>query len=193
MSLEYAVLGFLNYQPFSGYDLKKMFDSSVQHFWVADLSQIYRTLGKLSEKGWAHVEVVEQSERPDRKLYRITPQGQAALREWLAGPFPTAAPHSGPLVQVFFSGQMSDAVVQAKFAAAADLFRGMLERYQQVPQQVQPYVHQVDSPRETYFWMKTLELGMLTMQAQLMWAEQVLRDLEQGAVPPLDPPQEGEA
>jgi hypothetical protein len=44
MSLEFAILGFLNYQPYSGYDLKKIFDTSVRHFWPADQSQIYRTL-----------------------------------------------------------------------------------------------------------------------------------------------------
>ncbi len=34
MSLEYAILGFLNYHSFTGYDLKKAFDSSVRHrYW----------------------------------------------------------------------------------------------------------------------------------------------------------------
>jgi PadR family transcriptional regulator AphA len=33
MSLEYAILGFLNYHPYTGYDLKKVFDKSVRHFW----------------------------------------------------------------------------------------------------------------------------------------------------------------
>jgi DNA-binding PadR family transcriptional regulator len=30
MSLEYAILGFLNYRTYSGYDLKKIFDASVR-------------------------------------------------------------------------------------------------------------------------------------------------------------------
>ena len=33
MSLEHAILGFLNYHPYSGYDLKKVFDHSVQPRW----------------------------------------------------------------------------------------------------------------------------------------------------------------
>ena len=49
MSLEYAILGFLNYHPYTGYDLKKIFDTSVRHFWPADQSQIYRTLARLTE------------------------------------------------------------------------------------------------------------------------------------------------
>ena len=52
-----------------------MFDASVRHFWPADQSQIYRTLSHLADKGLAELEVVEQIDRPDRKVYHITPAG----------------------------------------------------------------------------------------------------------------------
>ena len=48
MSLKHAILGFLGYTSLSGYDLKKAFDGSVQHFWPADQSQIYRPLAQLT-------------------------------------------------------------------------------------------------------------------------------------------------
>ena len=86
MSLDYAILGFLNYQPCSGYDLKKLFDTSVRHFWQADQSQIYRTLARLLEQGLAEQEIIEQDDRPDRKVYHITGPGRQALRNWLVGP-----------------------------------------------------------------------------------------------------------
>ena len=109
MSLEYAILGFLNYLPLSGYDLKKMFDSSVQHFWPADQSQIYRTLSRLMENGLVEMEKVPQDDRPDRKVYSITDAGRTELMKWLAGPTPMGEPRSAALVQVFFAGQLSDA------------------------------------------------------------------------------------
>jgi len=59
MSLEFAILGFLNYQPYTGYDLKKIFDTSIRHFWPADQSQIYRTLARLTEQGLAEMEKIE--------------------------------------------------------------------------------------------------------------------------------------
>ena len=79
MSLEHAILGFLNYRPFSGYDLKKVFDSSVRHFWAADQSQIYRTLARMAKKGFAEQEIIEQTDRPTRKLYHITAEGRTEL------------------------------------------------------------------------------------------------------------------
>ena len=88
MSLEYAILGFLNYHPYTGYDLKKIFDTSIRHFWPADQSQIYRTLARLTEQGFAEMEKVPQDDRPDRKVYSITEAGRAELMKWLSGPPP---------------------------------------------------------------------------------------------------------
>lgn len=183
MSLEYAILGFLNYQPFTGYDLKKLFDTSVRHFWSADQSQIYRTLGKLTADGLAEVEHIEQESRPDRKMYHITPAGRQAFAGWLRGPFPIDQPKSAPLVQVFFSGQMSDAEVLAKFQGAAALFRAILERYSQVPEEALEPMRQIPSPREHYFWMLTLDLGLREMRANLEWAESVITAIQNHQIP----------
>jgi DNA-binding PadR family transcriptional regulator len=118
MALEYAILGFLNYQPLTGYDLKKVFDRSIRHFWHADQSQIYRTLSRLTEDGAVKMEIVEQTDRPDRKVYSITPAGRERLLNWLKQPFPDEDSRSKPLVQMFFSGQISDERILEKLTEA---------------------------------------------------------------------------
>jgi len=178
MSLDFAILGFLNYRPSTGYDLKKVFDTSVRHFWAADQSQIYRTLARLSDEGLTRIELVPQDDRPDRKVYHITDQGREALKAWVAGPFPSVAPHSGPLVQVFFSGMLTDEQALARFEEAAAIFRATLALYDQVPGQVEEYRARLGDTREHYFWMLTLDLGRRTMQAQLDWAESVITQLK---------------
>ncbi len=175
MSLEFAILGFLRYHPYSGYDLKKAFDASVRHFWPADQSQIYRTLGKLTEQGWAEMEVVEQTERPDRKVYHITPAGREALHSWLKSSMPHQETRSAALIQVFFAGQLSDDEILAKFEEATQATRAVLERYQHVPHEIEEYVTAIGSPREEFFWMLTLELGIRSMQTQIDWMESVMQ------------------
>jgi len=175
MSLEFAILGFLHYHPYSGYDLKKAFDVSIHHFWPADQSQIYRTLGRLTEQGLAEVEVVEQTERPDRKVYHITPAGREALRGWLSSAMPQQEARSAALIQVFFAGQLSDEEILAKFEAATQSMRAVLEVYQHVPEEIEEYVTAIGSPREEFFWMLTLELGIQSMQTQIDWMESVMR------------------
>ena len=183
MSLEYAILGFLNYHPYTGYDLKKIFDTSIRHFWPADQSQIYRTLSRLTEQGLAEMEKVPQEERPDRKVYSITAAGREELLKWLAGPTPTGAVRSAPLIQVFFAGQLSDEQVLAKFESVTALMRTFLDLYSQVPEQIAPYQQEITSPREHFFWLLTLDNGIRSMRATLEWAESVVAQIKSGKVP----------
>jgi PadR family transcriptional regulator AphA len=184
MSLEHAILGFLNYRPFSGYGLKKAFDRSVNHFWPADQSQIYRTLGRLEEQGWAEVEVVPQENRPSRKVYHITEAGRSELREWLTTPLPAKETRYPWLIQVFFAGQLSDEEILAMFEREAEQARETLARYDQVPQESAAYVKDIGSPREVFFWMLTLESGIKTTQALLEWLESVIQRIKDQRHPP---------
>ncbi len=184
MSLEYAILGFLNYHPYSGYDLKKIFDTSIRHFWPADQSQIYRTLARLTEQGFAEVEKVPQDGRPDRKVYHITDPGRVELLNWLSGPPPMDEPRSAPLIQIFFAGQLSDEEVLEKFEGFSALMRLILSGYEAVPGQLGPYQAEITSPREHFFWLLTLENGISNMRANLAWAESVIERIKAGKVPP---------
>jgi PadR family transcriptional regulator AphA len=183
MSLDHAILGFLNYQPFSGYDLKKTFDTTVQHFWPADQSQIYRTLGRLTEKKFIRMEKVEQTSRPDRKVYHITETGRRELTRWMAAAPPMDPTRSAALVQVFFAGQLTDKEILAKFEGFAAMMRGILKAYDELPGKINLYADRIGSPRETYFWLSTLDLGKRTMRANLEWAESIIAQIRKGQVP----------
>lgn len=83
MSIKYAILGFLQWRPLTGYDLKKMFELSDILYWSGSNNQIYRPLVKLHEAGLVTRQVEYQEDNPPRKIYTITAKGRAALREWL--------------------------------------------------------------------------------------------------------------
>ncbi len=183
MSLEYAILGFLNYSPLSGYDLKRAFDVSVQHFWPADQSQIYRTLTKLNENGWVELEIVEQTERPSRKVYHITASGREELRRWLSSAVPLPENRSAPLIQVFFAAALSDEQVLDIFERAAAQLRVTLREYDQVPGRLDEQMADFKSPRESYFWMLTLESGYRTARARLDWIQEVIARIQHGELP----------
>jgi DNA-binding PadR family transcriptional regulator len=81
--ITYGVLGLLAFWgPLSGYDLKRIFDHTLAPMWGAAQSQIYKELRRMKELGWVEMEREEQEARPDRKVYSITEQGHAALRQW---------------------------------------------------------------------------------------------------------------
>jgi len=179
MSLEYAILGFLNYTPLTGYDLKKAFDASVRHFWHADQSQIYRTLARLAERGWVEVEVIQQEARPPRKVYHITEAGREALRRWLREPLPLEETRLPWLVQLFFAGQLSDEEVVALLERRAALVRASLERLRELPKEGARYAEAVGSPREAFFWWLTLEYGITVTEATLRWLEATIERIKE--------------
>jgi PadR family transcriptional regulator AphA len=85
--ITYAILGLLAFWgPLSGYDLKRLFDHMLSTMWGAAQSQIYKELRRMKVLGWVEMEREEQESRPDRKVYSITDQGHAALRQWQAQP-----------------------------------------------------------------------------------------------------------
>src|SRR5881409_3120288 len=82
---EYAVLGLLAHArtAASGYDLMKAAQRSVGYLWSPSKTQLYAVLGRLVEQGLATRRDVPQDDRPDKSLYRVTPKGRRAMRDWL--------------------------------------------------------------------------------------------------------------
>jgi PadR family transcriptional regulator AphA len=183
VSLQHAILGFLNYKPFSGYDLKKTFDISVHHFWPADQSQIYRTLAQLEDEGLAEVQIIPQEDRPTRKVYSITDTGREELRHWLTTPLPHSPARSAALIQVFFAGQLTDEEILAMFEQEVSYWRELLDGYDQVAEVSQAYADMAGSPREYFFWMLTPESGMTIGRAHLAWLESVIRRIKDREIP----------
>lgn len=178
MSLEHAILGFLSYEPLTGYDLKKFFDRSVAHFWAADQSQIYRTLTRMEQSGWVQVEIVPQAPRPPRKVYSITVAGQVELQNWLLTAQPSEPTRLAWLIQVFFAGQFDNTQAAQILRNQADTLRARLQRYARIPDDDMQIIQPDEDPRQVFFWMLTVEYGVSQLQAQLAWIEQALARLE---------------
>ena len=87
-TLGYAILGLLAREALSGYDLKQRMKGRVGYFWNAGHSQIYPELARLEDGGFVTHSVVEQRDRPDKKVYEITGSGLEALKNWVTQPPP---------------------------------------------------------------------------------------------------------
>src|SRR5438034_6410816 len=109
-TLRYIILGLLGARPMSGYDIKQAFDRALASYWNAGNSQIYTTLKKLSDEELVEAEVIVQKSRPDRKVYRLTPAGEAELDRWLQEEVPDRFSKDDFLTKLFFCGETSDEV-----------------------------------------------------------------------------------
>ncbi len=85
MSLGYVLLALLTAEPMTGYDISRRFQSSVGHVWHAPDSQIYPELRKMEADGLVAAEAVDDP-RGEKRYYRPTEAGIAALRDWMNTP-----------------------------------------------------------------------------------------------------------
>lgn len=103
MDVKTVCLGLLSFGEATGYDLKKHFEASFDHFFSTGFGSIYPALSALASEGLAECTSVPQDGRPDRKIYRITPAGEAALRMTLATCEPGHKLRSELLALLYFS------------------------------------------------------------------------------------------
>lgn len=172
MSLAHAILGILQLEPLTGYDLKtKYFDDSIAHFWPADQAQIYRTLDKLADEGWVESRLEFQADRPNRKVYSITGEGRSELRGWLSSPQPLTVYRIPFLIQVFFAAELENAQIIAQMEAQLALHQERLAHYREIPL---PPLGDPALTRRFTFQRLTLELGIATEESDIRWLEMAI-------------------
>jgi len=107
MDVKTLCLGVLTLRDMTGYEIKKHFEESFAHFFVAGYGSIYPALSDLTRTGMVSCQDVAQAKRPDKKVYSITEAGRAQLAEALADTPPRHKVRSEFLVLVYFAHLMS--------------------------------------------------------------------------------------
>jgi len=187
MPLEHAILAILDFQPMSGYDLKKFFDMSVAHFWSATQSHIYKALAELEKKSWVEKQAILQEGKPSRNEFTITEAGRLELRSWLTTPLPLAPVRHSWLIQIFFSHFSTNEEIAALFETRIQEMRARLEVYKGVAQAaIDQNAAQIGIERMRLLWQTTLDYGIDYYQFELDWHTRMLARIR--ALPPLTPP-----
>jgi PadR family transcriptional regulator AphA len=195
----FAILGLLGLQPWTAYDLVAQARRSLHYFWPRSEAHLYVELKRLVERGHAHADVVE-GRRGQATRYTITPQGRAALEEWLATEPAPPSIEIEALLRVLFAdhGSLQDlrAAVQTTAQQTSDLRIGLLALGEEVLSTGGPFperLHLVERVGALYgefllllqqwseetlaeidTWPDTRELG-LTPQARKRFAQLVDR------------------
>lgn len=179
MSLAFGILGFLNYEPMSGYDLVKAFDSSLQFFWHVQKSHIYLELKKLEKEGYICGETVIQSDRPNKKIFSITEAGKKEFMNWLAEGADENTTHfkSAFLMKVFFGGNMSPAQsveILKKYKADCERY---LKSMGSTPESIEKYGSDMET-YQTMYWQFTVDYGYNFIKNCIEWSERCIKKLE---------------
>lgn len=180
MSLQHAILGLLSYEPMSGYDMKSFLDNSINFFWTAQLSQIYRDLGTLEKKGYVSYHIDAQEGRPDRKVYHITPEGEVAFHDWLQK-FPgnlSSAVRDEFSVRIFFGSRIPKEELSFQLRRFIKEQQEQIASFAYVKKVVESYSKRISAPEEELYWKILLKRSNSVAQTLIQWAEESIQELE---------------
>ncbi|MFB6285138.1 MAG: PadR family transcriptional regulator [Candidatus Bipolaricaulia bacterium] len=180
MSLKHALLGFLSFGPATGYDLKNRMEQSVQYFWHADLSQIYRTLDAMRDAGWVDKAIEHQESRPPRHVYSIQDAGREELIRWLQEPLeqlPTV--HNPFLLKVFFGGMLGADTAVEHLRRHRELHQGRLAFLYEVETTVPEQLRELDLSDHIPYILATLRLGRKMSETYIEWCDETIQALQE--------------
>ena len=153
----YAVLGFLSWEPASGYDIRRAIAESVGNFWSESYGQIYPALRELEREGLARRRVEHTPGKPARHVYTITDAGRRELERWLEQPADPHVYRVEVLIKLFFGGQVPIEASLAHVARYRAEHERLLAGYRAIGEHLAD--GHVGDPRLPY-WGLTVECGL---------------------------------
>lgn len=182
MSLKYAILGLLSFKPQTGYEIKANFNQSIQYLWNADQTQIYRILSEIASQGLATSKIIQQQDRPNKKIYKLTKSGLDELKRWLANPVKPKNQHNSELLQIFFAGQISDEEILSKLKRLDENMKKTLSGLSLLEKSSEIFNPENSSEREYFFFKITLDLGIRDVKMNLKWINEIINKIENNEI-----------
>jgi PadR family transcriptional regulator, regulatory protein AphA len=161
MSLRHALLGLLADHSASGYDLLKLFDTSLSNVWPATQSQIYTELNRLADGGL--IAVTAEGPR-GRKQYSLTDEGRAELVHWMTRTKPQRNWRSELLLRVFFLGAITREEARDYLVHLTGLFADDAEALRELDRTI-------DWDGDDLYGKIAMEYGLRFNDMCLQWAE----------------------
>ena len=182
MNLKSVLLGFLTSRDLTGYELKHLMERSVGHFFGASYGSIYPALRDLEEAGLVRSRRVVQSERPNKKVYAITPEGEVHFRARLAEPPSGDSFRSEFLMHLFFGHLQDPERVLEMVGRYRAGHEAMIERLKEAEEEF----GEVATP----YQMMCLRSGLSYAENRVSFLEEIeeeIRELARGEAAPATP------
>lgn len=93
---ELLLLGLLRKREMHGYQLADFLDTHLGMFFDLKKGTAYHLLGKMEERGWVASHEEREGRRPPRRVYAITPEGEALFQDLLRASLPVHRPAAFP-------------------------------------------------------------------------------------------------
>ena len=175
--LKHGILGLLNYNDMNGYEILETFRDSLNHFWNAQKSQVYRELTALEKSGYITGTWEQQTGKPDKKVYSITESGKTELLEWLAEESAEGV-RIPLLMKVFFMGERSIDENIVFFESLRDNYKIKYNTFTVADKANDEYSEELSDPYRSMFWGFTISYGRKRAKMIMDWCSECLKTLQ---------------
>lgn len=175
MDIQFVILGLLDVEPLSGYDLKKIIADSDLFYWSGNNNQIYNSLVSLHQAGLVQSETFQQENLPPRKVYTITPAGRSELRRLLNAEPELPEIRDPFLIQLAWADQLHGDeldVLLARYAREVDVQVRMRKE-----RMARPHASPSRTPRERLLWKRIEEHQLSRYEQELEWITRLRQEL----------------
>ncbi len=194
----FAILGLLSWRSMSGYDIKKLVEMGLSHFWSASYGQLFPTLNRLVEEGLASRHSDPGHRKRKRHVYAITPKGRREFERWLREPSDPPRVRNEFELKFFLSSRLPVGESIRLLKEYRDQQQELYEHYLESEQDLMIAVRDGTLPREleeifpeepslveneasdsnrNLIFFLTLRHGILAVGARLAWCEEALSAL----------------
>lgn len=164
--INYVILGLLNHESLTGYEIKKRIDHSLKFFWSGSFGSIYPALDALEADGC--VEKEEENSGRGKIIYSVTEKGRTLLREWLMKPAEKDELRYETLLKLFFGGELGREGVLVHIQKFEEKIRKELL----VLEEYAANLEKVQDEEEHKYYLLTVKFGVETYRAYLGWCRE---------------------
>lgn len=175
---KYALLGILNHMSGSGYDIKKVCDVSIGHFWNENYGHIYPVLQKMEEERLITKEVKQTEGRPTKNIYSITEKGREELNEWLLLPIEKQPVRSELLLKIFLSKDIPVKNIIERIQEIKEGCEKKLQKYLEIDDLFNSGKIEGDK-KDLVLSHITLQYGKQDEEGNIKWCEETIKALKE--------------
>jgi len=167
----------------TGYEMVKEFNESLAYFWHASPQQIYKELDAMEKSGWLVSERIMQTEKPNKRVYSITPKGKDVLINWVSKPEEGVTKFmqgKNPfLMRLAFAGEGSDENALQMLHEFKDQYLSFAQSMDEVNMnEIIADEESVLGKKVMKYWKIVALHGEIVRKARLEWVEKAIAILE---------------
>jgi DNA-binding PadR family transcriptional regulator len=173
-----TTLALLSEEPCHPYEIQRLLKERHKSYAVGKTRTLYRAIEELEAAGYIEpVETSREGKRPERTVYRITPEGSEELENWLVDLLSTPVAET-PVFQVAVGllGYITEERAQKALATRVVSLRAKVSALDATLKMAQD---DLGLPRLV---LLELEHAMALATAEIEWIQSIAADMESGAL-----------